>query len=78
MLFLLESPIESPIEIVDLYLEPLRKYIASTVKLEDQIRGRRAIWLIEVKSYLLTKYNFEQRMDRLIEINISEEKTMKL
>lgn len=78
MLFLLESPIESPIEIVDLYLEPLRKYIASTVKLEDQIRGRRAIWLIEVKSFLLTKYNFEQRMDRLIEINISEEKTMKL
>lgn len=74
MLFLLESPIE----IVDLYLEPLRKYIASTVKLEDQIRGRRVVWLIEVRSYLLTKHNFKERMNRLIEITISEEKTIKL
>lgn len=58
---------------VYLYLNPLRKYIASSVKIEDQIRGRRAIWLIEVKNYLRTKIEFNQRMNRLTEIKIAKE-----
>lgn len=37
---------------VDFFLKPLRRHIASSVKIEDHIKGRKAIWLIEVKSYL--------------------------
>lgn len=70
MLFLLESPIE----VVDLFLEPLRRYIASSVKIENQIKGRKAIWLIEVNHYLQVKLEFEQRIDSLVESKIVEVK----
>lgn len=48
MLFLLDSSIE----MVDFFSKPLRRHIPSSVKIEDQIKGRKAIWLIEVKNYL--------------------------
>lgn len=65
MLFLLNNPLE----MVDLFLDPLRKYIyiGETIKLEDQIRGRKAIWLGEVKRYLRLKLYLELRVESFVE-----------
>lgn len=43
-------------EAVERYLIPLRKYlIRLKIKLQDQIKGRRATWLIGVREYLRLK-----------------------
>lgn len=63
MLFLLESTIET----VNLFLRPLRKYIGETIRIEDQIKGRKAIWLLEVERYLRVKLELELRSESLVE-----------
>lgn len=52
---------------VDLFLEPLRKFIGGIVKLEDQIKGRKAIQLIEIKGYLRAKAELELRSESFVE-----------
>lgn len=47
---------ETNLETVEKYLIPLRKYLITlNIRLEDQIKGRRAAWLLGVREYLRLK-----------------------
>ena len=60
--------INSNIETIELYLKPLRKYLNRTdINLECQIKHIRAIWLLSVRDYLITKTFYETNAKKLIE-----------
>ena len=59
--------LNSNIETVEVYLKPIRKYIYRLhIKLEDQIKHRRAIWLMAVRDYLITKAFYKKDAKILI------------
>ena len=61
--------LNSNIETVEVYLKTIRKYIyiyILHIKLEDQIKHRRAIWLMAVRDYLITKAFYKKDAKILI------------
>ena len=60
--------LNSNIELVKMYLKLLNKYFIQTcIKLEDQIKHRKAAWLASVKDYIIQKEFYEQDAEILIE-----------
>ena len=48
--------LNSDLEIIDMYYNPLHKYfIRDCIKIEDQIKSRKAAWLLAVKDYIRQK-----------------------
>ena len=51
-----------------MYLHPLEKYFIKTcIKLEEQIKHRKATWLIVVHDFILTKEFYERDAETFIE-----------
>ena len=64
--------LNSNVETVELYLHPLEKYFIKTcIKLEEQIKHRKAAWLIGVRDFILTKEFYERDAENFIEFNRS-------
>ena len=60
--------LNSNVETVELYLHPLEKYFIKTcTKLEEQIKHRKAAWLIGVRDFILTKEFYGQDAEIFIE-----------
>ena len=60
--------LNSNVETVELYLHPLEKYFIKTcIKLEEQIKHRKAAWLIGVRDFILTKEFYEWDAENFIE-----------
>ena len=54
--------LNSDLEIIDMYYNPLHKYfIKDCIKIKDQIKSRKAAWLLAVKDYIRQKefYNID-------------------
>ena len=60
--------LNSNVKTVELYLHPLEKYFIKTcIKLEEQIKHRKAAWLIGVRDFILTKEFYERDAETFIE-----------
>ena len=62
--------LNSNIEIIELYLNPLEKYFNKTcIKLEEQIKHREATWLVGVRDFIIIK-EFYKRDAKLINVRM--------
>ena len=61
--------LNSNLETAELYLKPLKKYFNKTcIKLEDQVKHRKAARLIEVRDFIITREFYERDSETLIEL----------
>ena len=52
---------------IEKYLKPIRKYLNRTdIALEVQVKHLRAVWLVSVRDYLITKALYDGDTERLI------------
>ena len=60
--------LNSNLEIIDIYYNPLQKYfIRDCIKLEDQIKSRKAGWLLAVKHYIRQNEFYNTDAEILVE-----------
>lgn len=69
MLYLLEINYSNPHRYIEPYLNMVRKYLTRhNVKLEDQIRYRFAVWLLNTEDYLEIKFRYPKEAQETIPI----------
>ena len=61
--------LNSNLELIELHLNPLEKYFNKTcIKLEDQIKPRKAAWLVGVCDFIITREFYERDSKTLIKL----------
>lgn len=69
MLFLLDIEDNNPHRYIEPYLKMVRKYLTrNNIKIEDQIRYRFAIWLLNTEEYLEINYRYLKEAEETIPI----------
>ena len=56
------------LQLIDVYYAPLHKYlIRDCIKIEDQIKSRKAAWLVAIKDYIRQKKFYKTDAEILVE-----------